>query len=297
MFLKIIKKIKNLLNLNYKLDQLSEDNEIIKTQIGHVLCESQNTKKIESFSDYEFKVFSQWGEDGIVNFLVENLNIRNKFFVEFGSSDYKEANTRFLLKNKNWSGLLIDSSKKNIEKIKSDQIFWKYDLKVICEFVDKDNINKILDDNVPFKDIGLLSIDIDGNDYWIWENITSVNPDILIIEYNSLLGCEKKIVVPYNKGFNRNNNVYPNVYYGASLNALTDLGKKKGYALIYCNKAGNNAFFIKKSLINDKIKEKSSKEVFVEKKFRELRDKNNKIIFLDNQEEKKLIANLPFKEI
>jgi hypothetical protein len=296
-FFKIIKKIKNLLNLHYKLDQLFADNEIIKMQIGQILCESQKTKKIKSFSDYEFKVFSQWGEDGIINFLIENLNIRNKFFVEFGSSDYKESNTRFLLKNKNWSGLLIDSSKKNIKKIKTDQIFWQHDLRAICEFIDKDNINKILDDNVPFKDIGLLSIDVDGNDYWIWENIVSVNPDILIIEYNSLLGWEKKIVVPYNKRFNRNNNVYPNVYYGASLNALNNLGKKKGYALIYCNKAGNNAFFIKKSLLNDKIQEKDSKEVFVEKKFRELRDKRNQIMFLNNQEEKKLIENFPFEEV
>ena len=125
-------------------------------------------EKSNKILDHEFKVFSQWGEDGIISYLVNNLDIENNFFIEFGVANYLESNTRFLLKKFNWSGLILDSSQNNIEYIKKDKIYWQYDIKALCQFITRENINKIFLENISQKNIGLLSIDIDGNDYWVW---------------------------------------------------------------------------------------------------------------------------------
>lgn len=293
----IIKKICNLLNFKISQDKIIYEIEKIKLQNGLILFENSQLKQSSKIIDYEFQVFSQWGEDGIISYLVNNLDIENNFFIEFGVENYLESNTRFLLKKFNWSGLVIDSSQKNIDYIKKDKIYWQYNIKALCEFISRENINKIFLENVSQKNIGLLSIDIDGNDYWVWKAISSIDPSIVIIEYNSIFGSSKKYTVPYNKNFERNKAHYSNLYYGASLPALVKLGKEKGYALVTCNSAGNNAFFVKENLLNEKVKELSIKEAFQERKFRESRDKNNKLAFLNSAEEKKLISHLPLEEV
>ena len=293
----IIKKICKLLNFKISQDKIIYEIEKIKLQNGLILFENSQLKQSSKIIDYEFQVFSQWGEDGIISYLVNNLDIKNNFFIEFGVENYLESNTRFLLKKFNWSGLVIDSSQKNIDYIKKDKIYWQYNIKALCEFISRENINKIFLENVSQKNIGLLSIDIDGNDYWVWKAISSIDPSIVIIEYNSIFGSSKKYTVPYNKNFERNKAHYSNLYYGASLPALVKLGKEKGYALVTCNSAGNNAFFVKENLLNEKVKELSIKEAFQERKFRESRDKNNKLAFLNSAEEKKLISHLPLEEV
>lgn len=295
--MKFLNKIKNLLNLFSENKKIINEIEDLKFQIGCLHLKSIQQEKSNKIIDHEFKVFSQWGEDGIISYLVNNLDIENNFFIEFGVENYLESNTRFLLKKFNWSGLIIDSSQKNIDYIKKDKIYWKYDIKALCEFISRDNINKIFLENISQKKIGLLSIDIDGNDYWVWEAITTVDPSIVVIEYNSLLGFEKNYVVPYDKKFERNKAHYSNLYYGASLPALIKLGNEKGYALVSCNSAGNNAFFVKKNLLNDQVRELTIKEAFQNRKFRESRDKNNKLTFLNSNESKKLILHLDLKEV
>jgi len=116
-------------------------------------------------------VFSQWGEDGIIQYLISRLPWKIRFFVEFGVQDYSESNTRFLLVNDNWTGLVIDSSSESIKHIRSQEYYWKYDLTAVCDFVTIDNINKLIMGAGITGSIGILSIDIDGNDYWIWNAI------------------------------------------------------------------------------------------------------------------------------
>lgn len=95
------------------------------------------------------------GEDRIIDYLIRSIEIRQKIFVEFGVENYREANTRFLLIKNNWSGLVIDGSIENIQDIKKDSIYWKYSLKAVQAFIDKDNINNILSDNGIQGEIGL----------------------------------------------------------------------------------------------------------------------------------------------
>ena len=295
--MKILKTVKKLINSLKNIEKYNIEIENIKFQNGSILYNLNLQKNSKNILDYEFKVFSQWGEDGIIAFLINNLNIENKFFVEFGVENYVESNTRFLLKKNNWSGLIIDSSIKNIDFIKKDQIYWRHDIKALCEYISKKNINKILTDNTYMRNIGLLSIDIDGNDYWIWNEITSINPSIVIIEYNSLLGKDKSLVVPYKEDFNRSKEHYSNIYYGASLSALTKLANIKNYALVGCNSAGNNAFFVKKKLLNEKVQEREVDEVFQLRKFRETRNIEKKLDFLNISQQEEILSKLPFEEV
>lgn len=223
----------------------------------------------------EFSVFSQWGDDGIIEFLVDYLGIEQKIFVEFGIGDYTESNTRYLMMNRNWSGLIMDGSEKYINSIKSQDVYWKYDLTAVQTFVSKENINSLLKDNGINGEIGLLHIDIDGNDYWIWEEINGIQPIIVIMEYNSFFGDIHPFTIPYKSDFTKELSS-GHIYWGASITSLCDLAKEKGYSFIGCNSNGNNAYFIR----NDKIKDIKVKEVsegYVLGKFREGRNSDGKL--------------------
>ena len=219
-------------------------------------------KKIKDLSDVEFQVYSQWGEDGIIDWLISKFPEIPKNFLEIGTQDYKESNTRFLLINRNWDGFLIEADKAAVKDIKSQRIFWKHRLKVKNEFITKDNITNIINKiNVP-KKLGLLSLDIDGVDYWVLKELSVLDPSIIICEYNSLFGQKKSVTVPYKKNYIREKEHYSNLYYGASIKAFIDLMKKRNYFLIGTNSAGNNAFFLKKKYLNKANKLIVKKKVF-----------------------------------
>lgn len=238
---------------------------------------------LENLHDAEFKIFSQWGDDGIIQYLVNQLDIPVKRFIEFGVSDYTEANTRFLLLNDNWSGLVMDCSAENITYIKSDAIYWKHDLTATCAFVTTENINEMLLEAGYAGEIGLLHIDVDGNDYWIWKAIDVVTPVIAIIEYNSLFGPDRAITIPYEPKFNRFVAHHSGIYAGASLSALCDLAEGKGYVFIGSNSAGNNAYFIRKDRLGG-ISALTASHGYVESKFREQRDEKGQLTFLPGHE-------------
>lgn len=246
---------------------------------------------------HEFRVFSQWGEDGIIQYLIRHVKIKRNIFVEFGIQNYAESNTRFLLMNNNWSGLVIDGSKQNIDYVKNDPIYWQYNLKAVTSFITRGNINTIIAENGINGEIGILSVDIDGNDYWIWESITVVNPSIVIVEYNHRFGKEKAVTIPYDEHFVRERGHFSTIYYGASLKALCLLAEKKDYAFVGCNSAGNNAFFVRKDLMPDGLKELTAEEGFVPGKFRESRDRDGRLLFLSPEEELQIIASLPLVEV
>jgi hypothetical protein len=244
----------------------------------------------------EFKVYSQNGEDGIIQFLIRNIEIPNKTFVEFGVHNYTESNTRFLLKNNGWSGLVIDGSNENINYIKSDQIYWQHNLKAECAFIDKDNINDLIKTNGLSGDIGLLSVDIDGNDYWVWEAINCISPRIVICEYNSIFGAYKKVTIPYDKYFVYSKAHFSTLYWGASIAAFNYLAQQKGYSLVCSNNMGNNLFFVRNDLMGN-LPINSPEKAYVKSQFRTSRDIDGRLTFLDFDSGLKLIADMPLYEV
>lgn len=255
----------------------------------HLLLQNKSVRTLE---ETEFKVFSQWGDDGIIQYLVNYLEIENTTFVEFGVEDYLESNTRFLLLNNNWTGLIIDSSEGNISKIKNDETYWKYDLVAKKSFITAENINQLIaEENINGK-IGLLHIDIDGNDYWIWKVLNVVEPIIMIVEYNSIFGCEKAITIPYQTDFVSSKAHFSHLYFGSSIVSLCDLAEQKSYSFIGCNSAGNNAYFVKKKYMKD-LKPLTAKEGYVMSKFRQSRDQNGDLNYLRGNEILESIKGLP----
>jgi hypothetical protein len=268
-----------------------EDIKILQAKV--LIEQNHNKRKLKNIHEAEFKVFSQFGDDGIIQYILDRLNIRfpNDKFIEFGVGDYTESNTRFLLINNNWSGLIMDSSEENIDYIKNDEIYWKYDLLALCKFVEPRNINNILSTSSFTKDIGLMHIDLDGNDYWVWKSIEVCKPIVVIVEYNSVFGLENAIVIPYKRGFVRGEAHYSNLYWGASIKALYQLAKEKGYSFVGTNSAGNNAYFVR----NDYTKSLhviTCKEGYVVSRYRESRDEKGNLDYLSGDKRLALVRNL-----
>jgi hypothetical protein len=268
-----------------------------RVQIALGRIEARQTANATSIADAEFGVFSQWGEDGIVQWLIRLVPIEKRVFVEFGVQDYSESNTRFLLVNNNWSGLVIDGSASNIERIQRDDIYWRYNLNAVCAFVTRENINSLLAAGGISGDIGLLSIDVDGNDYWIWENINCISPRIVVVEYNARFGNQRTVAVPYDPNFMRGAAHYSMIYYGASLAALAFLAEKKGYVLVGCNSAGNNAFFVRKDVLPGNLPARGVAESYNPAQFRESRDARGNLQFLPHEKEGGLLAGLPLVDV
>jgi len=286
----VIKILKKYLSFVIKriFDEEIQKELILKAKLLSV--KNRYFKKIKDLSDIEFQVYSQWGEDGIIDWLINKYPEIPKSFLEIGTQDYKESNTRFLLINKNWNGFIIEADKAAVKDIKSQRIYWKHNLRAINEFITKDNINKVIKKfNIP-KKIGLLSLDIDGVDYWVLKKLSALDPSIIVCEYNSLFGQKKSVTVPYKSNFIRSKEHYSNLYYGASINAFIDLMKKKNYFLIGTNSAGNNAFFVKKNIWNKVKKLIITKKVFVSK-FRESRNIKGVLTFLEKKKSLELIKN------
>jgi len=265
------------------LNFFSNETEILA--IGSLLSNQQNLMSSTNINDYEFKIFSQWGDDGIIQYLIKNIKIKNEIFIEFGVEDYLESNTRFLMMNDNWSGFVMDGSDYAMKNLKNQKWYWKYNLTQKAIFVDIDNINTLLK-NTGFTNIGLLHIDLDGNDYHILEaiDLTELNPSIIIMEYNSVFGGERLITVPYDKNFIRTKAHYSNLFFGASLPAINNLAIKRSYSLVGCNKAGNNAYFVRKDLLNERVKELSIDKAFKASSFRESRSEDYSLSYLSGKD-------------
>ena len=272
-------------------DKLGIDNILLNQGklLSEILCE----KEINYLNEASFKIFSQWGEDGIIQYIINNISLDKKTFIEFGVEDFYESNCRFLLQNNNWEGFIIDGSKKNINKIKSSKFYWKHNLKAIDRFITKENICNILE-NSSFdkKKLGILSIDLDGIDWYVLRELDEWEPAIYSVEYNSLFK-DKPWTIPYNEKFTRRNYHYSNIIYGAGLICFKNTLKERGYKLIGVNEQRSNAFFIKNSLLNETINSLKLPENLFNSKFREARNREGKLIYKSQAEMRNKLKGLP----
>lgn len=197
--------------------------------------------------NFEMKRFSQNGEDGIIEEIFNRIGTQSKYFVEFGVEDGTECNTRYLLQEKGWSGLWIDGSESNVQKAKSQ--FASLPLEVTQRFVTAENIASIFAGQKVPAEFDLLSVDIDGNDYWVLKSLSDYKPRVLILEYNASYTPDQKWVMPYNPQHQFDGSRH----YGASLASMTDLAESLGYRLVGCDSQGINAFFVRADLLQEKF--------------------------------------------
>lgn len=215
-----------------------------------------------AFKNAEFKIYSKVGEDGLILHIFSKIGASSHRFFEMGVEDGRECNTANLSLNFGWQGAIIDADKKKIESARSYYGGKSVRVEPIHCFVTVENINQLLLDNGFHGEIDLLSIDIDGNDYWIWQAIKAISPRVVVAEYNAALGL-KPITVKYNPDFHYQKTYRENpLYFGASLTALAKLANSKGYILAGCDSNGHDAFFIRKDVAHGKFTALSPEEAF-----------------------------------
>jgi len=179
------------------------------------------------------KKYSQWGEESIINYIFDNIGTTNKYFVDFGAGDgFYLSNTR-LLKEQGWTGLMMDGNNHGSNEVKE-------------EFITAENINSLFKKYDVPDNFDFLSIDIDGNDLWVWKSL-QYQPRVILIEFNGTIPNHLSQTIKYNP----DHTWKKDDYYGASFEALKKLGKEKGYTLIYQNH-NTNMFFILNELVKEK---------------------------------------------
>ena len=190
--------------------------------------------------DFEKRICSQNGEDGVIETIFSAIPPSNRFFVEFGvgprkRGDYSrglEGNC-VLLKRRGWAGLFMDGGR-------HPPVF-----RVQQEFITADNVNELFRKYAVPEDLAIVSIDVDGQDYWIWKAL-EYRPQVVVIEFNPIFGPNQSLVMPYQPDF-----VWDSTqYFGASLRALSNLGRSKGYRLVFANPV--NAFFVLETYLQNR---------------------------------------------
>lgn len=202
--------------------------------------------------DHEFSIYSQEGVDGILLHVFSKVGVARRRFVEIGCGDGRECNTANLSLNLGWSGTLIDVDRL---KLASARQFYSRMLQhrdtqvqILHSHLTRENVNQVLAGAGVSGEIDLLSIDLDGNEYWIWKALTAVAPRVAVVEYNASFGPDRAVTIPYDPDFNCFEAHPSRLYHGASLAALAKLGAAKGYALIGVESQGVNALFVRQDL-------------------------------------------------
>lgn len=189
-------------------------------------------------------LYAQGTEESILARLMTCIPPANRHCVDIGASDgLRNSNTALLLRERGWQGLLVEASNYRFEKLKAN-FGGARNVQLRHEQVQPDTVDGLLKDAGVPDDLDLLSIDIDGNDYWVWRGIQAFHPRIVVIEYNAYYAPPERWVMQFNPDHAWDGSSY----YGASLESLYHLGKAKGYELVCCDDMGNNAFFVRQDL-------------------------------------------------
>lgn len=252
--------------------------------------------RIGNLADVEFRVSSQFGEDGIIEWLCQRLPRISRSFVEFGVENFAEANTRFLVENRGWRGLVIDGNASYMRALREQALYWRHDLTAVGEFVTTANINSLISEHDFAGEVGILSIDIDGNDYWVLEAIDSVDPAIIICEINGVFGDLRALTIPYRPDFQRLEAHYSGQYFGCSICALRLMCERRGFTFIGTNSNGVNAFFVRNDLAGPVVDSLEEIRTWAPR-HRDSRDLHDQLDFVRGVARRDLIADLPVVDL
>ncbi len=212
---------------------------------------------------YEYSFLSQNGEDGIIRWLFDQIGFRTRTFLEFGFSAGENNSLRLMMKER-FGGLFIDANERQVRHFhKVAQGLGINQVKAANAFLTLENLEPTIQKEGLEGEIDFMSIDVDGNDYWFWEKLAVVRPRVACIEFNSFLGPDVSVSMPYDPTFDRFEKHPYGAYFGASLKAMENLGKRKGYRLVACDSNGINAFFLDSNCSAAGIKTKTAEEAYV----------------------------------
>ena len=198
-----------------------------------------------NLNDVGFRKHSQFEEDGILLYIFSLIKPVNRTCVEICAGDGRECNTTNLIINHGWWGHLFDGKRENVEFgnrfFEKNKDTFLYPPRFTEAWVTAENVNELIADSGASGPIDVLSLDIDGMDYWVWKSIDVIQPQVVVCETHNPIPTDKALTVPYAPDFIFEHEVYR----GASLFAMVKLGREKGYRLIGTHRFGFNAFFMK----------------------------------------------------
>ena len=241
-----LKSLKSQISEELKIHHSSKLNAVTQKQLFHFYSNELAKGHKFDFNATGFRNLSQFEEDGLILFILAAIGIKSRTFVDIGSANGINSNCANLAINFGFHGLFIDGDENLIQEGRSfyntHPDTWLYPPKFECAFIKRENINELIKKNGFSGEIDLLSIDIDGNDYWVWDALEIVDPRVVIIETHIEYGM-RSVVVPYDKNYSFSNS--DNKPHGASAPAMLKLAKSKGYRLVGANKFGFNLIFVK----------------------------------------------------
>lgn len=195
----------------------------------------------------ENQVYSQQGEDGVIAAILEEIGTTNRVAVEFGALDAFTDNT-YALKMANWQvyGINGEARTPNVHE----------------HWLTAENCNEVFAGIGIPKKFDVMSVDVDFNDYYIWEAL-DYSPRLVVMEYNASIKPTESKVVAYEptRTWDGSN------YFGASLLALVKLNQRKGYSLVHCESQGVNAFFVRDDLLTEDLPPRTAEEVYQTPKY------------------------------
>jgi hypothetical protein len=240
-------------------------------QIAQVLLRMQYRQirdsgaRLPDLADVEFRCHSQNGEDGILLYIFSLIGTTSRKSVEICAGNGVECNTANLIINHGWQGLLVDGSQDNIDAAKA---FYERHPNtrlsppaLAVSWVTAENVNGLISSRGFGGEIDLFSLDVDGVDYWIWRAIDCMQPRVVVLEFNGVLGPDERLTIPYDPAFKLDLAKLPHKC-GASLSAFAALGRDKGYRLVGVQSLGINAFFVRAGVGEDVLPERSPGECF-----------------------------------
>jgi hypothetical protein len=264
-----------------------------------ILTSRSMSGRFQKLWDAEVKVFSQWGEDGILDYLCESLELSKPKVLEVGAGNFHECNSRFLAENRNASVVAVDGRDDLISSINQNSLKWKNHIFALQEWISPTNINDIISTaRKSMLGIDIFSLDLDGNDYWILEAANLEHVSIVVVEYNPLFGSKLAVSVPRDDKFDRTIKHYSCLYYGASLSAFIHILSQKGFIFVGSNRVGSNGFFVRKDLVTKvKLNLPTDLSQHTDWRIRESRDNSGELDYLSNNDRLNQILDMPLINI
>lgn len=226
---------------------------------------------VHDFEAVEFRNHSQNGEDGILNYLFSVIGTVNKYAVEMCAGDGRECNTANLIINHGWHALLCDGDPENVRT--ANEFYWRHPdtsriPPAICQaWLSAETANDIVRRYGFDCEIDLLSIDVDGIDYWLWKALDATRPRVVVTEIQPCWLADACVTVPYDPQFRVRKLVDAELgveadYCGASLPAMIKLGRERGYRFVGANRFGFNAFFLREDVAPELFPERPAEYCF-----------------------------------
>jgi hypothetical protein len=264
-----------------------------------ILASRVRSEQFINLWDAEVKVYSQWGEDGILDYIFQRLENPKPKVIEVGAGNFSECNSRFLAENLNASVVAIDARKDLLETISKTDLLWKTHILGIQTWVTPSNINQLIKRAHHFMGgIDMLSLDLDGNDFWIINAADLTGIMVVVVEYNPLFGNSKALTVPEEEAFDRTQKHFSWLYYGANLKAFVNVLSDKGFRFIGTNRVGNNAFFVATDASHlIPFNPDPNDDCYFDWRVRESRDRSSQLSYRSGDERIIEIQDLPLVDL